>query len=86
MGREGVFRVTLAMGMGMQVGLTENWRLEQRREGSGAVCGWMSGGVSRWREQPKQGPEGTFSGCRGIAQRPVWLSQKAPSEQPRVTG
>lgn len=67
----------------MQVGLIENWRSEQRREGSEAVCEWMSGGVSRWREQPKQGPEGTFSGCQGIAQRPVWLEH---SEQWKVIG
>lgn len=76
----GVFRITGCEG-GMRVGLIENLRLEQRGEGSEAVCEWMSGGVSRWEEQPKQGPDGTFSGCQGLAQRPVWLGQ---SEQWKV--
>lgn len=78
----GVFRITGCEG-GVQAGLIEDLRLEQRGEGSEAVCEWMSGGVSRWEEQPKQGPDGTFSGCQGLAQRPVWLGQ---SKQWEVTG
>lgn len=68
-GQGGECSGSLAVGVGMQVGLIENQRSEQRRGKSEAVCEWMSGGMSRWREQPKQGPEGTFSGCH-IAQRP----------------
>lgn len=57
------------------IGLIENLRLEQRLEGGEGVSKWISGGVSRWRKQPKQRSEGIFLTCQGIAQWPVWLEQ-----------
>lgn len=47
-------------GAGIWVGLTENLRLERRLEGGEGINKWVPGGVSRWREQPQRGPEGTF--------------------------
>lgn len=58
-------------------------KLEQRLEGGEGLSRWICGGVSRWREQPKQRPEGMFLVHQGIAHRPVWLGQ---SEQWKVVG
>lgn len=48
-----------AVGRGIQVNLLENLRYEPRLEGGEGVSRWTSGGGSKWKEQPKQRPEGT---------------------------